>query len=74
MINLAIAGTEDTPKILFDHEQEKYEISGRSLPEDVLSFYQPVLEWFDTFSKSASKGLKLEIKLEYFNTASSPLT
>jgi hypothetical protein len=73
MYNLIIEGTEDTPKIIFDIENGLYEISGRSLPEDVLSFYTPVLEWFDAFAKSTSNALKLQIKLEYFNTASSKI-
>ena len=73
MFNLIINGTEDTPKIVFDNENKLYEISGRSLPEDVLAFYQPVLEWFDSFGESTIDQLKLNIKLEYFNTASSKI-
>jgi SiaC family regulatory phosphoprotein len=73
MYNLIVEGTEDTPKIVFDIENSNYEISGRSLPEDVLSFYTPVLEWFDSFAKSSKDSLKLNIKLEYFNTASSKI-
>ena len=73
MFNLIINGTEDTPKIVFDTENHLYEISGRSLPEDVLAFYQPVLEWFDSFAESSINQMKLLIKLEYFNTASSKI-
>jgi hypothetical protein len=50
-----------------------FQISGRSLPEDVTSFYKPVIEWIDLFSESPSQSLNLEVKLEYFNTASSKI-
>jgi len=50
-----------------------YEISGRSLPEDVVVFYQPVMQWLKEFEKTPINDFELSIKLEYFNTASSKL-
>ncbi len=73
MEKLVIEGTEDTPKIVFDPDQGLYEISGRSLPEDVVSFYAPVLEWLDQLEANPVQGLEFTFKLEYFNTASSKL-
>lgn len=70
---LKIAGTEDTPEILFDSQSNEYIISGRSLPEDVSSFYKPVFEWLDVFEKNASNNPSFKFKLEYFNTASSKI-
>lgn len=68
-----IAATEDTPKIILDHQQGIFEISGRSLPEDVVVFYAPVMQWLDELVKNPINNLELSIKLEYFNTASSKL-
>lgn len=68
-----LAGTEDTPKIILDHSQKIYEISGRSLPEDAVEFYSPVLKWLDDFGKEKPGELEMKINLEYFNTASSKL-
>jgi hypothetical protein len=68
-----IAATEDTPKVVLDHVNKVFEISGRSLPEDVVVFYQPVIQWLDDLEKSPIPNLELAIKLEYFNTASSKL-
>ena len=73
MEKLIIEGTEDTPKIVFDPESGVYEISGRSLPEDVVSFYEPVLNWLDDLEASPIPGVEFVFKLEYFNTASSKL-
>jgi hypothetical protein len=70
---IKISGTEDTPTIVLDAENKKFEISGRSLPEDVVVFYQPVIAWLEEFEKNPFKDLELAIKLEYFNTASSKL-
>lgn len=68
---LKIAGTEDTPEINFDADQKVFTISGRSLPEDVTSFYKPVFEWLEQFATESINGTVFKFKLEYFNTASS---
>ncbi|MEZ5071392.1 MAG: DUF1987 domain-containing protein [Bacteroidales bacterium] len=73
MEKLLIEGTEDTPKIVLDPESGTYEISGRSLPEDVVDFYAPVLSWLDALSESPIENMEFIFKLEYFNTASSKL-
>lgn len=66
-------GTEDTPEITLDKASGTYSISGRSLPEDVVTFYKPTLDWLTAFGESPSPEMNFEIKLEYFNTASSKL-
>jgi len=73
MNSLNISGTEDTPNIIFDKAQGKFEISGRSLPEDAGTFFKPVLEWIDAYKTQANPNTDFVIKLEYFNTASSKL-
>ena len=70
---LNIAGTEDTPSIILNNETNEYIFSGRSLPEDVTTFYHPVIEWISAFSENPTKGAKFNFKLEYFNTASSKI-
>jgi len=70
---IKIAGTEDTPSIHLDLENDILEISGRSLPEDVANFYEPVLTWLDEYSKSPKPKTVFSFKLVYFNTASSKM-
>ncbi len=41
-----IKGTDDTPNVILDKDNAQFEISGRSLPEDVTMFYEPILPWF----------------------------
>jgi hypothetical protein len=68
---LNIQGTDDSPKVILDAENKKMEISGRSLPEDVSTFYKPIIEWVNDYSKHPNPLTVLAFKLDYFNTASS---
>ncbi|PBQ34536.1 nuclear pore complex subunit [Sphingobacteriaceae bacterium] len=72
-LELKISGTEDTPEISFNNETKEFMISGRSLPEDVSTFYKPVFEWLDFFATTTSLNTVFKFKLEYFNTASSKI-
>jgi hypothetical protein len=71
METIKILGTDDTPGIILDVENDHFEISGRSLPEDVTSFYSPVLNWLDEYAESPKAKTVFVFKLTYFNTASS---
>jgi hypothetical protein len=70
---IKIKGTEDTPNVILDSSENVMEISGRSLPEDVSSFYGPILTWLSEYSKSPNPKTVFNFKLVYFNTASSKL-
>ena len=70
---LDIKATNDTPRVLFDPDNNLFEISGRSLPEDVVTFYQPVLDWLDEYNQTPLKKTDFVFKYIYFNTATSKL-
>ena len=70
---LDIQGTNDTPKVLLDAENDIFEISGRSLPEDVVSFYKPILEWLDEYRENPIDYTEFVFRYIYFNTATSKL-
>lgn len=70
---LNITATEDTPEIVFNGETNELIISGRSLPEDVTTFYTPVFEWLKAFAETETPTTSFKFKLEYFNTASSKI-
>ncbi len=73
MKTLYLKGTEDTPEIIFNTEEDTYVISGRSLPENVIEFYKPVFSWLDEFTEVPNNANEKAFifKLYYFNTASS---
>ena len=68
---LIIAKTDDTPQVHLDKTSGKFEFSGKSLPEDVSSFYKPIFDWLDAYSKNSNDSTIVEFKMTYFNTASS---
>jgi hypothetical protein len=69
--NFELKETATTPYILLDHKEGIIRIEGRSIPENVIEFYQPVLNWIDTYIKEPCDSTTVIFKLEYFNTSSS---
>ena len=70
---LRIEPTDDSPEVILDKEGNRFEISGKSLPEDVVDFYKPVLDWLSEYRKQPHPKTEFNIKLLYFNTASSKM-
>ena len=68
---LKIDGTEDSPTVTLDLDANIMVLEGRSLPEDVNTFYEPVLSWLEEYSKNPLDNTVFNFKLSYFNTASS---
>jgi hypothetical protein len=71
MDSIKISATENSPNVILDAENGIFEISGKSLPEDVNAFYDPVLEWLDKYEKTPLPKTVFVFKLDYLNTASS---
>ena len=69
---LRIPATDDTPEVILDSSGE-FEFSGKSLPEDVASFYDPIIDWIDEYGQNANDSSIFKFKLTYFNTASSKM-
>lgn len=73
METLLIEQTDDSPKVILDPVDKLFEISGKSLPEDVLEFYQPILDWLNAYRKEPDAKTVFSVRLIYFNTASSKM-
>ena len=71
MESLTIEGTPKTPNVKFDAELGSIEIKGRSIPENSIEFYKPLVDWLEDYSKTPASLTKVNIQLEYFNTSSS---
>jgi hypothetical protein len=48
-------------------------IEGRSLPENTIEFYSPVIQWIKHLKETLPPKITLTIKLEYFNTSTSQI-
>ena len=68
---IKIEGTKRTPFVHLDLENDILEMEGRSMPEDAVGFFQPIIDWFREYAKSPKENTVLKVTLEYFNTSSS---
>jgi hypothetical protein len=67
MKDLIIKETEKTPSVALG-TNGVLKIEGRSIPEDAAKFFKPLLDWTKEFTAAE---IRVDIKLEYFNTSSS---
>lgn len=68
---IIIEGTPKTPTVNFDASTGKIEIKGRSIPENSIEFYKPLVDWLEAYGSAAQANTVVNIQLEYFNTSSS---
>ena len=73
MEKLIIEPTFNNPKVIFNPEEDYYEISGKSLPENVNEVYIPIFNWIHENIEKIKNKIELNIKLGYINTASSKM-
>lgn len=70
METIALNPTPKTPSVQFN-KNGHLELKGRSIPENSLEFYKPLIDWLDEYSKSSAPETNVHVHLEYFNTSSS---
>lgn len=71
MARMVIEETTKTPGIILDPQEGTISIKGRSIPENSLAFYQPILEAMDQYANAPKDYTKMTIQLDYFSTSSS---
>ena len=70
-MNILIDGSAKTPTVHFDGETGQLELRGRSIPENSIEFYKPLIDWVDAYARAPKPSTRLRVQLEYFNTSSS---
>ena len=70
MEDLKQEGSAKTPVVEFNTSGELL-LKGRSIPENSIEFYKPLIEWIESYSESPNSSTVLNVQLEYFNTSSS---
>ncbi|MBK8498183.1 MAG: DUF1987 domain-containing protein [Flavobacteriales bacterium] len=68
---LQLEGSPKTPHVHFDPNTGLLELKGRSIPENSIDFYKPLIDWIDKYGRSPNSKTALHVQLEYFNTSSS---
>lgn len=68
--SIVLEGTEETPSVKIIPAEGIFEISGRSLPENALEFFEPVLAFLNQISANPTSINAYNFKFEYFNSSS----
>lgn len=68
---ISIEGTPKTPTIKFDPATGVLELKGRSIPENSIEFYKPIIDLLDKYAANPKPVTNVNVQLEYFNTSSS---
>ncbi len=71
MENIFKEGTSKTPLVAFNSTTGTLLIKGRSIPENSIEFYKPLIDWIEQYADVAGAETVVNIQLEYFNTSSS---
>jgi hypothetical protein len=63
--------TARTPFIHFIPMDGVFEVKGKSIPENAIIYYKPLLAWLDEYVQNPAPETHLKMQLDYFNTSSS---
>jgi hypothetical protein len=69
MENINIEKKDDSPKVIMDFEAGLIEFGGECYPENAFEFFEPILEWLNSYFEDKSKNTTINFKLSYFNSA-----
>lgn len=74
MNKLHIKAQNESPEIIFDPKTNVFSITGVCHPENVLSFFQPIIDWLDgylEYLKETNRAIDLRVIFffKYFNSA-----
>lgn len=65
--------TDYTPKVILDKDQNIFEFSGCSLPEDSVKFYTPIIQWASKYVDQPNEETKIYFNLDFVNSSSSKM-
>ncbi len=66
---LILEQTEDTPGVIFDPENDRFEIFGKSLPENATEFYGKLIDYLEMYALEPNKKTKLVLNFKYYNSS-----
>ena len=73
MENLIIEKTNETPQVIFNGDKGFFSIAGKSYPENVTDFYQPLLDYIESYKLNPQEKTTLEFRWLYYNTSTSKM-
>ncbi len=66
-----VDGNQHRPTVELNAETGILIFDGRSILENTIRFYEPIVDWVDNYLKNPAPKTELRMRLEYFNTSSS---
>jgi len=73
MSPLVIESSAETPEIILDKRSNTFSFKGKSLPENPIDFYSPVMQWIENYSADPNPVTNVDFMMMYFNTSSSKI-
>jgi hypothetical protein len=70
---LMIEREPNTLKIVLDKANKIFLFEGRSLPENTVKFFEPVMHWIAQYKNSPADETIIHMNFVYFNTSSAKL-
>lgn len=67
---LKLKGSKDEPKVMFDNQRGELFMGGSSLPENVIEFFNPIMQWLNEYKINATPTTQMDFNFDYLNTAS----
>ena len=71
MEGLDILPTRTTPAVGYDPATATLRLSGQSYPENAFAFFAVIMDWLSAHLSTRPQTLRVEFRLDYFNTSSS---
>jgi hypothetical protein len=68
-----IGESERTPKIYLDKNEGVIKLSGKAMPDNAKTFFNPVLEWIENYTREPQDKTYVCFDLEYFNSSASKM-
>jgi len=60
---------DDTPEIFLDSKDGVIWFKGKSIPENAVSFYKPIIDWLNIYKDKPALQTKVSFEFDYYNTA-----
>lgn len=67
----SVEGSKNRPKAVFNADTGKLVLEGRSILENTLLFFQPLLDWIDEYKENPAEKTEFHLVMDYFNTSAS---
>ena len=67
---LIIDGTETKLQVSLVKSEGVFEFSGRSRPENIVLFFEPIFKWFEKYETQPNPETIIVFNLDYFNSSS----